>query len=93
MRLGRAAGFSVLDLGGFERAQAEGILAGRKPPGAFSTSPSYFKWSFGGELALLARPQFILPGRLAGRLLPGLAGWLMRDARLQAAAQRMRGGR
>lgn len=88
----RRDGEHMLDLGGFDRAAAEEIVAGRAPPPNFLNSPSQFKKSFGGQVALLPGPYFILPGRIARAALTGVAQRLMAHPALQRFAQRMRSG-
>ena len=88
----RRDGEQMLDFGGFDRAAAEEIVAGRPPPPSFIDSPSQFKKSFGGQVALLPGPHFILPDRIARAALTGAAQRLMLHPALQRFAQRMRSG-
>jgi lipid II:glycine glycyltransferase (peptidoglycan interpeptide bridge formation enzyme) len=69
----RRDGAHRFDFGGFDRASAEALLAGRDLPPGFAETPSHFKRSFGGEVTLLPGPRFILPNRLAHAALAGLA--------------------
>lgn len=92
MQQARRNGEQMLDFGGFDREAAEQIVAGRTPPPSFVNSPSQFKKSFGGQVALLPGPHFILPGPIARAALTGAAQRLMLHPALQRFAQRMRSG-
>jgi lipid II:glycine glycyltransferase (peptidoglycan interpeptide bridge formation enzyme) len=84
----RQQGASTFDFGGFDRKSAEDILAGRDPPAGFADSPSYFKWSFGGDIVLLPKPQFILTGRATRVALTGIVQRLLAsDAARRLASQ------
>jgi lipid II:glycine glycyltransferase (peptidoglycan interpeptide bridge formation enzyme) len=90
MMQGREAGWRYMDLGGFDRARAEEILAGQKPPPEFGMTHGYFKWSFGGEVMLLQKPQFIFPNRIARLAFAAVAQRLLASPVVQRIAQRMR---
>jgi lipid II:glycine glycyltransferase (peptidoglycan interpeptide bridge formation enzyme) len=86
----RQEGARLFDFGGFDRKSAEDILAGRDPPVGFIDSPSYFKWSFGGEIVLLPKPQFILTGRIARFALTAAAQRLLTSDAARQLASRLR---
>ena len=86
----RQEGLRHFDFGGFHRKSAEDFAAGQPPAPEFMTSPSYFKRSFGGEIVLLPRSEFIFTGRLARFALTGIAQRLLTSPQARRLAQRMR---
>ena len=85
----RSIGAQYFDLGGFERSAAEAVLRGEKPK-ADLPPPCQIKWSFGGEVFLLPRAQFLLTNRLLQPVLSGLVPPLLNDQRLRRRVQRLR---
>lgn len=86
----RNIGKRYFDFGGFDRARAELLMAGNKPAPEFTSTHSYFKWSFGGDLQLLPGPHFILPGAVNRRLFTYPAQRILTSSRIQELAQRVR---
>ncbi len=89
----RQEGAHRFDFGSFDRKSAESILAGQGPPADLAGSHNYLKWSFGGEIALLPRPQFILTGRLTRLALVGAAQRLLASDAVRWLAHRVRAAR
>jgi len=64
VRWARASGAHTFDFGGIDRAAAEALLAGERPPPGFTAGPSFFKHGFGGTPVLLplVRWGLLVPG-------------------------------
>jgi lipid II:glycine glycyltransferase (peptidoglycan interpeptide bridge formation enzyme) len=90
IRDARQNGAHAFDLGGFDRRCAEQIDAGGTLPAAFADTPSYFKWSFGGDVALLPQAQFLLTDPLSRLSLSGVAQRLLASDLVRRLAVRVR---
>ncbi len=86
----RREGARRFDFGGFDRGIAEALVAGHEPPPDLADSPSHFKWSFGGEAALLPLPRFILTGRIAHLAFASLLQRLLAGDAARRLAQAIR---
>jgi lipid II:glycine glycyltransferase (peptidoglycan interpeptide bridge formation enzyme) len=86
----RQNGAHTFDFGGFDRESAEEIDAGRALPAAFASTPSYFKWSFGGDVALLPQAQFLLTDPLSRFSLSSVAQRLLASDLTRRLAVRAR---
>jgi lipid II:glycine glycyltransferase (peptidoglycan interpeptide bridge formation enzyme) len=88
----RSQGAHTYDLGGFDRASAEYIMAGGVLTEKFRSSPSFFKFGFGGTLALFPRSRFQFTDRFTDFAFGRAAQYVFKTPALRKTAQRMRSG-
>lgn len=88
----RSQGAHTYDLGGFDRASAEYIVAGGVLTEKFRSSPSFFKFGFGGTLALFPRSRFQFTDRFTDFAFGRAAQYFFKAPALRKMVQRMRSG-
>jgi lipid II:glycine glycyltransferase (peptidoglycan interpeptide bridge formation enzyme) len=89
----RRQGAHTYDFGGFDRRNAERLVAGEPPDDNFSRSPSFFKQRFGGELILLPCARFAFTNPLANFVFGFAARRIVTSSRFRRLANQIRNGR
>jgi lipid II:glycine glycyltransferase (peptidoglycan interpeptide bridge formation enzyme) len=86
----RTVGAHTYDLGGFDRAAAEQILAGAPRPASLAKSSSANKATYGGQIVLLPAARFKVLTPVLGRSMGAFADQLLASSRASKLVARFR---